>query len=82
MYQRCELVIDVNDIDIFHDQIVPFQPLFLKLILITSFEYFRSPCILFKNRILSAPGLDSEPETQCGMVVEVFETLQGALSKV
>ena len=32
-----------------HDQIVPSQPLFLKLILITSFEYFRSPRILFKN---------------------------------
>ena len=35
----------------FHDQIVPFQPLFLKLILITSFEYFRSHRILFKNSI-------------------------------
>ena len=33
----------------FHDQIVPLQPLFVKLILITSFEYFRSPRILFKS---------------------------------
>ena len=31
------------------DQIVPFQPLFLKLILYISVEYFRSPRILFKN---------------------------------
>ena len=31
------------------DQIVPFQPLFLKLILIISFECFRSPQILSKN---------------------------------
>ena len=32
-----------------HDQIVRFQPLFLKLILYISVEYFRSPRILFKN---------------------------------
>ena len=32
-----------------HDQIVPFQPLSLKLIPNISFEYFRSPRILFKN---------------------------------
>ena len=32
-----------------NDQNVPAQPLFLKLILITSFEYFRSHRILSKN---------------------------------
>ena len=32
-----------------HDQIVRFQPLFLKLILYISVEYFRTPRILFKN---------------------------------
>ena len=34
---------------VFHDRIVRFQPLFLKLILNISVEYFRSPRILFKN---------------------------------
>ena len=33
----------------FHDHIVRFQPLFLKLILYISVKYFRSPRILFKN---------------------------------
>ena len=34
---------------LFHDQIVPFLPLFLKLISNISVEYFRSPRSLFKN---------------------------------
>ena len=37
-----------------HDEIVPFQLLFLNLIPNISVEYFRSPWILFKNFFLSA----------------------------
>ena len=42
-------------------------------------------CAFGNILIVSAPGLDSEPETQCktcGIVVEVFKTLQEALPKV